>query len=66
MNRQKLKVAVEEAERFLRKVKELPNPEPYEGEHMQGMMRDNFPREQGAIKRASLDLSRALSDLRKP
>jgi hypothetical protein len=64
MNREKLKIAVEECERFLKRVCELPNPEPYTEEHMQGFMHDNFPKEQGAIKRASMDLSRALTELR--
>lgn len=57
MNRDKLKVAVEEAERFLQRVKALP--EPYTDVSY-------FPKEQGAIKRSSMDLTRALADLRRP
>lgn len=66
MNRKKLKIAVDEAKRFLEKAKALPDPEPYTSEHMKGIMYDNFPKQQGAIKRASMDLTRALADLRKP
>lgn len=65
MNRDKLKTAMEEAERFLKRCRELPEPCPYENEHMKGHMYDFFPKEQGAIKRASMDLTRALADLRK-
>jgi len=65
MDRDKLKIAVAEAERFLKRAKALPKPEPYQsgGYTFAG---DNFPREQGAIKRASMDLTRALADLRRP
>lgn len=65
MNRDKLKTAMEEAERFLKRCRELPDPRPYESEHMKGCMYDFFPKEQGSIKRASMDLTRALADLRK-
>jgi len=65
MNRAKLAVAVAEAERFIARAKALPDPHPYQaGQHT--YMNDNFPREQGAIKRASMDLTRALADLRRP
>ena len=65
MNRDKLKVAVAEAERFIARAKALPKPWPYEsGGHT--FTHDNFPREQGAIRRASMDLTRALADLRRP
>lgn len=64
MNRNKLKIAVAEAKRFIAKAGELPDAEPYEvGGHT--FTHDNFPREQGAIRRSSMDLTRALSDLRK-
>lgn len=67
MNREKLKIAIQEAERFLERAKALPDPVPYPIDGpMAGLYQDNFPKEQGAIKRSSLDLSRALSDLRKP
>jgi len=64
MNRDKLKDAIFEAERFLKRAKSLPKPIPYErvGYTFSG---DDFPKEQGAIKRASMDLTRALAELRK-
>lgn len=65
MNRDKLKVAVAEAERFIKRAKALPKAEPYES-HGHTFTHDYFPREQGAIKRASMDLTRALADLRRP
>lgn len=67
MNRNKLQIAVLEARRFIARAEALPPPEPYRNEHTGSMLtHDNFPREQGAIKRASMDLTRALADLRKP
>lgn len=64
MNRDKLNAAVAEAERFIARAKALPNPEPYQsGTHT--FMHDNFPREQGAIRRASMDLTRSLADFRR-
>lgn len=65
MNRNKLAIAIAEARRFIARAEALPTPEPYErGGHT--LMHDNFPREQGAIKRSSMDLTRALADLRRP
>lgn len=65
MDRDKLEAAVLEAERFIRAAKSLPNPEPYHsGSHI--FVNNNFPRESGAIRRASMDLTRSLADLRKP
>ncbi len=67
MNRTKLATAIAEAERFIAKAKSLPEPEDYPRDHpLFGLKIDNFPVEQGAIKRASMDLTRALADLRKP
>ena len=66
MNRDKLKIAVQEAKRFLERAKALPEPEPYKGYSGETRFHDNFPREQGAIKRASMDLTRSLAELRKP
>lgn len=65
MNRKKLAAAVAEAERFIARAKALPKPSKYEvcGHDL---LHDNFPREQGAIRRASMDLTRALADLRRP
>lgn len=64
MNRTKLSVAVAEAERFIARAKALPKPQPYDCNGMK-LMHDNFPRESGAIRRASMDLTRALAELRK-
>lgn len=64
MNRTTLKAAVAEAERFIARAKALPEPQPYEYCGRMGT-HDNFPVEQGAIKRASMDLTRALANLRR-
>jgi hypothetical protein len=65
MDRKKLAAAVAEAERFIARAKALPKPHPYEcGGHV--FTNDNFPRESGSIRRASMDLTRALADLRRP
>jgi len=65
MDRDKLKIAVAEAKRFIKRAEALPKPHPYENGPYT-FINDNFPREQGAIKRASMDLTRALADLRRP
>ena len=59
MNEHTLKEAVSEAERFLKRAKEL-----------QDLLKDKphafyGTKETGAVRRASMDLSRALSDLRR-
>jgi hypothetical protein len=68
VNRDKLKAAIAEAERFIARAKTLPKPTTYEvpGSQFNPFTHDNFPREQGAIRRASMDLTRALADLRRP
>lgn len=65
MNREKLKIAIAEAERFLARAKSLPDP--VERNYMKGgtYLDDNFPVQQGAIRRSSMDLTRALADLRR-
>jgi len=65
MNREKLAAAVAEAKRFIERAEALPNPEPYIL-HDCLLTHDYFPREQGAIKRSSMDLTRALANLRRP
>lgn len=65
MNRETLKIAMAEAERFLKRAKALPKAEPYEAGGYQ-FTHDYFPKEQGSIRRASMDLTRALADLRRP
>lgn len=65
MDRKKLAAAVAEAERFIARAKALPEPYSYQsGSHT--YTNSNFPREQGAIRRASMDLTRSLADLRRP
>ena len=65
MNRKKLAIAVSEAKRFIARAELLPDPIPYES-HGHKFVNDNFPVQQGAIRRSSLDLTRALADLRRP
>lgn len=65
MDRDKLEVAVREARRFIERAEKLPSPTPYSSGGLR-LMNDYFPKEQGAIKRASMDLTRALADLRRP
>lgn len=66
MNRTKLNMAVQEAYRFIQKAEALPIPVKHTFGDGQEYMDSNFPKEQGAIRRASMDLTRALADLRKP
>jgi len=59
MNRDKIKIAKQEAERFLQRVKEFNSAIDaggYEYESMQG----------GALRRSSMDLTRALAAMRRP
>lgn len=65
MQRERIKAAYEEALRFIAKVDALPEPKPYEWQGRQ-FTNDNYPKEQGAIRRASMDLTRALAEMRKP
>ena len=65
MNRDKIKAAVEEARRFIKRAEALPKASTYE-RYGHVYNNDYFPREQEAIRRASMDLTRALADLRKP
>ena len=65
MDRNKLDIAVQEARRFIERAELLPEPEPYEW-NGHSLFHDNYPKQQGAIRRASMDLTRALADLRKP
>lgn len=60
MTEEKLKVAIAEAERFLAKAKALQDRRAKKDLYdFQGC------KESGAMRRASLDLTRALSDLRR-
>lgn len=65
MNRERLAAAMQEAARFLHACEKLPDPEPYEC-NGRTFLNTNFPKQTGAIRRASMDLTRALADLRRP
>lgn len=74
MNPNKMAVAFKEAERFMQKIIDLQilinadNAQVAE-DRAKGnpyVFRSTFPKEHGAVKRASMDLTRALADLRKP
>lgn len=65
MNMQKIEAARAEAQRFIDRVDALRR------EHINYMSGDrkyyfSAPKESGAVRRASMDLTRALSDMRKP
>lgn len=59
MTPEKIRAAVAEAKRFLSAVKKLEAAEKESGGYCN-------PRESGAARRASMDLTRALADLRRP
>jgi len=69
MDEKKLKTAVEEAKRFLDRVKELQNEQKITVRYFVGEKEythiPSCPKESGAVRRASMDLSRALAALRK-
>lgn len=70
MNRQTLKVAIAEAERFLKRATAVKPPEriPADWRKDGSTILDESipPKDGGAIRRASMDLTRALADLRRP
>lgn len=59
MNKQTLKDAVQEAKRFIAKAKEYEDAE----KNKAGFWYSN-PKQSGAVRRASMDLTRKLADLR--
>ena len=67
MTRDQLAVAVAEAERFIERAKALPAPESRRlpGSDTPYLDLGFPPKDGGAIRRASLDLTRALADLRR-
>lgn len=67
MNLKNLTAAIAEADRFLKIAEKLRDTHfnVYAG-HALPQDIYHVPREQGAVKRASMDLTRALADLRKP
>lgn len=64
VDRTKLANAVQEARRFIERAKQLPEPQPVQAGDYQYLM-DSYPKETGAIRRASMDLTRSLAELRK-
>ena len=62
MNREKLRIARAEALRFLNKADQLESV-------LQTQINDRYPslnpKESGAVRRASMDLTRVLADLRR-
>ncbi len=60
MNKTKLETAMYEARRFLQKATALHELKTHSGQYYYAS------KESGALKRASMDLTRALADLRKP
>lgn len=53
-----------EAKRFLDQVRVLETYKDYKGQHHFEFY--SMPRQTGAVRRASMDLTRALADLRRP
>lgn len=67
MDDKKISTVKREIKRFLEKEKELAEAKAkakytYDGRQYEG----SCPKESGALRRASMDLTRALADLRKP
>ena len=58
----KLKEAMNEAERFICRADKLLKQQ----NSVDSVVSYHCPKEQGAVKRASMDLTRALAELRKP
>lgn len=56
MNKEKVSAAMSEARRFLRKADDF----------MKANQEFYTPKESGALRRASMDLTRSLSEMRKP
>lgn len=65
MHRDAINKAVEEAIRFISAVEKLPEPTTYDCNGVK-LTHDNYPKQSGAIRRASMDLTRALAEMRKP
>ena len=69
MDKKKLDTAVNEAKKFIDRVKELQNEQKktttFIMEGKQFVSVPSCPKESGAVRRASMDLTRALADLRR-
>lgn len=73
MGDDKLSTAIQEAERFLKRAKDLRTKRQADKVRVQQAeaagnrytYSDNLPKESGGVRRASMDLTRALADLRR-
>ena len=66
MQPDKIKRAAEEAQRFLKAVRALADREAADKDAAATRRVGNGIKESGAVRRASLDLTRALAEMRKP
>ncbi len=74
MNIEKIDTAIAEAKRFIKKAEACKAAkkkyiDTYKGDTRwkpESLDHVNMPREQGALRRASMDLTRSLADLRRP
>ncbi len=66
MDRDKLNIAIAEAKRFLERAKAADLEYLKFGNRAGGYWRNNDTKATGSIRRASMDLTRALADLRRP
>jgi hypothetical protein len=70
MNRDTLKTAIAEAERFLKRAKAIPAPvkrvRTWDSSGEKFLDESINPKDSGAVRRSSMDLTRALADLRRP
>ena len=63
MNKKSLELAENEAERFLASIRALRELNNFNAGEI-GSYHNNNPKEQGAVRRSSMDLTRALANLR--
>lgn len=66
MQPDKIKRAAEEAQRFLRAIRALADREAADKYAASSLRGGQGIKESGAVRRASLDLTRALAEMRKP
>lgn len=66
MQPDKIKCAAEEAQRFLKAIRALADREAADKDAAATRRFGNGIKESGAVRRASLDLTRALAEMRKP
>lgn len=73
MTEDKLSIAIQEAERFIKRAKDLRKKRQADKVRVQQaeaagnkyVYSDQLPKESGSVRRASMDLTRALADLRR-